>query len=108
VEGHVQLGLYQYAVDSGAVDELAGGPAVAGGAELVQLGLENDRADAVVQPQGVHADDGPQRTDLRARLAHSAALVRAESFPALAGDHCRECDFVSICPVKGAGSVTSQ
>ena len=56
----------------------------------------------------MQADDGPERTDLRTRLSRSAALVRAESFPAVAGDHCRECDFVSICPVKGAGSVTSQ
>ena len=108
VEGHVQLGLYQYAVDSGAVDSLTGSRAVAGGAELVQLGLENDRPDAVVQPQGAQADDGPERTDLRTRLAHAAALVRAESFPAVAGDHCRECEFLPICPIKSAGAVTAQ
>ena len=108
VEGHVQLGLYQYAVDSGAVDELTGGPVVAGGAELVQLGLENDRTEAVVQQQGLHDDEGPERTDLRARLARAAMLVRAETFPALAGDHCRECDFVPVCPIKSAGAVTGQ
>jgi PD-(D/E)XK nuclease superfamily len=108
VEGHIQLGLYQYAVDSGAVDDVRRGPAQSGGAELVQLGLENDRAEAVVQPQGVHDDDGPQRDGLRSQLSRAAALVRAESFPAVAGDHCRECDFLPVCPIKSAGAVTAQ
>jgi superfamily I DNA/RNA helicase/RecB family exonuclease len=107
VDANVQLGLYQYAVDSGAVDGLTDAPAVAGGAELVQLGLENDRPEAVVQPQGAQAD-GPERTELRAQLARSAALVRAESFPAVAGDHCRECEFVPVCPIKSAGAVMAQ
>ncbi|HET8960678.1 ATP-dependent DNA helicase [Nocardioides sp.] len=107
VEQHLQLGLYQYAVDSGAVDALTGGPASSGGAELVQLGLENNKPEAVVQPQGVQADDGPERDELRVRLAQAAALVRAESFPARAGDQCRECDFVPICPIKSAGAVTA-
>jgi RecB family exonuclease len=108
VDANVQLGLYQYAVDSGAVDDLTDGPVVAGGAELVQLGLENDRPEAVVQPQGVQADDGPERAELRAQLARSAALVRAESFPAVAGDHCRDCEFVPVCPIKSAGAVMAQ
>jgi hypothetical protein len=56
----------------------------------------------------VHADDGPERSDLRTRLARTAGLVRAESFPAVAGEHCRECEFVPICPIKSAGAVTAQ
>ncbi len=107
VESHIQLGLYQYAVDHGAVEELV--PAAqAGGAELVQLGLVDGGETAVVQAQDVQPEDGSDRTVLRQRLAHTASLLRAESFPAVAGQHCRDCDFVPICPIKSAGSVTSQ
>jgi RecB family exonuclease len=106
VQRHVQLGVYQYAVDHGAVDELTSSPGVdSGGAELVQLGLpEGDSA--VVQQQQRFDDDGPERTALRQQLDLAASLVRAERFPAIAGDHCRDCDFQPICPIQGAGSVT--
>lgn len=107
VEGHLQLGLYQLAVDHGAVGEIAP-DARAGGAELVQLGLLDGGDAAVVQVQDVQADDGPGRTALRDQLRHTASLLRAESFPAVAGQHCRDCGFVPICPIKSAGSVTSQ
>jgi ATP-dependent exoDNAse (exonuclease V) beta subunit len=112
VQRHVQLGVYQYAVDHGAVDELVADrdpdrPATSGGAELVQLGLTDGDA-AVVQQQPPFPDDGPERTALRAHLDRAAELVRAETFPAVAGDHCRDCTFVSICPIQGAGSVTSR
>jgi len=107
VEGHVQLGLYQYAVDHGAVDDRVPG-ARAGGAELVQLGLTDGGETAVVQAQDVQPEDGAARADLRARLGHAASLLRAESFPAVAGQHCRDCTFVPICPIKSAGPVTSQ
>jgi RecB family exonuclease len=107
VESHVQLGLYQYAVDHGAIDDLAP-DARAGGAELVQLGMLDGGPDAIVQPQSVQPEDGPDRTLLRERLRHTASLLRAEEFPAVAGQHCRDCSFVPICPIKGAGSVTSQ
>jgi RecB family exonuclease len=108
VEGHVQLGLYQYAVDHGAVDELIGGQARAGGAELVQVGILDGGPEAVVQSQSPQPEDGPDRELLRQRLGHTASLLRAEEFPAVAGQHCRDCSFVPICPIKGAGSVTSQ
>jgi superfamily I DNA/RNA helicase/RecB family exonuclease len=108
VQRHVQLGVYQYAVDHGAADDLASAPgAGSGGAELVQLGLP-DGAAAVVQRQPAFPDDGPERTALRLQIERAAALVRAESFPAVAGDHCRDCDFQSLCPIQGAGSVTSR
>ena len=110
---HVQLSLYQYAVDHGAVDELVAERtegrltrATAGGAELLQLGVVDGPDRAVVQPQGVQAEDGPTRDDLRAQLALAAARVRAEEFPAVAGDHCRTCDFISLCPIKGSPAVT--
>ena len=47
----------------------------------VQLGLEDGRPEAVVQPQAVQADDGPGRTDLRARLARPAALRACRVLP---------------------------
>jgi RecB family exonuclease len=106
---NVQLGLYQLAVDHGAADELVGQDAEhdtrAGGAELVQLGLTGDDEHATVQTQPDQADDGPERVALRARLARAAELLRSESFPAIAGQHCRDCDFVPICPIKSAGHV---
>ncbi|QIG43942.1 ATP-dependent helicase [Nocardioides anomalus] len=105
---NVQLGLYQLAVDHGAVDELLERDVEAGGAELVQLGLLGDAEDADVQRQPEQADDGPERAALRGQLARTAALLRAEQFPAVAGQHCRDCAFVPICPAKSAGSVVSQ
>ncbi|MGA9748139.1 MAG: PD-(D/E)XK nuclease family protein, partial [Nocardioides sp.] len=108
VEAHLQLGLYQYAVDHGAVDAFAGDSAAAGGAELVQLGLTDGGDRAVVQPQAVQDEDGAERDELRSRLGRTADLLRGESFPAVSGQHCRDCSFVPICPIKGAGSVTAQ
>ena len=107
VGSHVQLGLYQFAVDHGAVDELAPG-ARAGGAELVQLGLTDGGETAVVQAQDPQPEDGAERDALRLRLEHASSLLRGESFPAVAGQHCRDCGFVPICPIKSAGPVTSQ
>jgi ATP-dependent exoDNAse (exonuclease V) beta subunit len=108
VAGNLQLALYQYAVDTGALDESAGRPVASGGAELVQLGIDDDSAVAKVQPQPPHPDAGPERLTLRAGLARAADLVRAETFPATVGPHCRDCPFVAICPARGAGSVTVQ
>lgn len=108
VEAHVQLGLYQYAVDHGAVDETLGQPAQAGGAELVQLGLTEGGDGATVQPQPVQPEDGSGREQLRGQLARSASLLRQETFPAVAGEHCRDCSFVPVCPIKSAGSVTDR
>jgi len=101
-----QLALYQYAVDSGAVDELAGRPLRSGGAELVQLGSLEDVPTAVVQPQSAPAPDGPEREQLRAVLSTTATMLRTETFPAIAGQHCVDCAFVALCPIKSAGAVT--
>ena len=63
---------------------------------------------AVVQEQPAFPDDGPERRALRAAMERASALVRHETFPAVAGDHCRDCEFKPVCPIQGAGSVTSR
>jgi superfamily I DNA/RNA helicase/RecB family exonuclease len=108
VKNNLQLALYQYAVDSGALTGQLGRPVRSGGAELVQLGLEDDSTLAKVQPQEAHAEDGPEREALQVGLSRAASLVRGEAFPAMTGQHCRECQFVAICPAKSAGSVITQ
>ncbi|NPC96000.1 ATP-dependent DNA helicase [Nocardioides sp. zg-DK7169] len=115
VQRNVQLGLYQYAVDAGAVDgvlEEHAGPVAegprAGGAELVQLGMLDDTAYASVQPQDPQPDESVAREELRGHLGRVASLLREESFPAVAGQHCRDCAFVPLCPIKSAGAVISQ
>ena len=105
---NVQLGLYQLAVDHGAAAGLVEEPAVAGGAELVHLGLPGEATGATVQRQPDQPDDGAERAALRGRLARAATLLRTESFPAIAGNHCRDCEFVPICPIKSAGPVVAQ
>lgn len=110
VERHQQLALYQYAVDAGALDHLLpdGQHAPSGGAELVQLGILDDSERAVVQTQEAQADGGPVRAQLRGGLVHVADLLRREDFPAVVGNHCRDCQFVALCPAKSAGSVVQQ
>jgi RecB family exonuclease len=110
VETHRQLALYQYAVDSGALDAGLGSGAGlrSGGAELVQLGALED-GPAVVQQQPVIPEEGPVRETLRQEIGRTARLIREEVFPAIPGPtQCRDCPFVPICPAKGAGSVLSQ
>lgn len=102
VERHPQLAFYQYAVDHGAIPDRA-----AGGAELVQLGILDGGPTALVQSQAPQPEDGPAREALRASLALAVQRVRNEQFPAIPGDHCRGCDFVSLCPARGAGAVVA-
>ncbi|MCD6638291.1 MAG: ATP-dependent helicase [Nocardioides sp.] len=104
----LQLALYQYAVDSGALDERLGRPVRAGGAELVQIGIDDDKPSAKVQAQGIHEDGGPEREQLLVGLERATGWVRSENFPATVGQHCRDCTFVAICPAKAAGAVTVQ
>jgi RecB family exonuclease len=102
-----QLGLYQHAVDNGAVDDLLDGPARSGGAELVQLRKEGRGGGAKIQEQPPQPPDENGHTEVQKQLMKAVAVVRSESFPAQAGDHCTRCAFTAICPVKGAGTVLS-
>ncbi|RNL61014.1 ATP-dependent helicase [Nocardioides marmoriginsengisoli] len=100
VKEHIQLGLYQYAANHGAFADVAGDVSCAG-AELVQLRASTTPA-AKVQTQ---AADDAGHTGIEERLTEVAGMIRAEEFTASSGDHCRYCDFQSICPVKGSGTV---
>lgn len=106
VETNAQLGVYQLAIDHGATAETAPG-APSGGGELVQLGMLDPSLPVKVQRQPPHADDGETRVELRRQLAVAAGRLRAEELPAISGDHCKRCDYVSLCPIKGAGAVTA-
>ncbi len=106
IKAHVQLSLYQYAVAAGALESVAPGAAL-GGAELVQLGVDNGAARAITQPQPLHAADGPERERLQAQLALAAEVVRAEVFPAVPNAGCRSCPYLAICPTQKAAAVVT-
>ncbi len=100
-----QLGLYQYAVDAGAVDEVLGAPARAAGAALVQLRAGSDLPK--VQEQAPQAPDADGLLTIERQLMQAAAVVRAEDFVARPGPHCERCPFHAVCPTKSSGSVLS-
>ncbi|GAA1972875.1 ATP-dependent DNA helicase [Nocardioides panacihumi] len=106
VESNAQLAVYQLAIDNGGVDLHAPG-AGSGGGELVQLGMPDPALAVKVQRQAAHGDASDVRVELRRQLAVAAQRLRAEELPAVAGDHCKRCDYVSLCPIKGAPAVTA-
>jgi RecB family exonuclease len=106
VESNAQLAVYQLAIDNGATEHVAPG-AVSGGGELVQLGMPDAASPVKVQRQPAHADDGEVRAELRRQLGVAARRLRAEELPAVPGDHCKRCDYLSLCPIKSAGAVTA-
>jgi RecB family exonuclease len=106
VESNTQLAVYQLAIDSGGVEQHAAG-AGSGGGELVQLGMPDPALAVKVQRQDVHGDASDVRAELRRQLAVAAQRLRAEELPAVSGDHCKRCDYLSLCPIKGAGAVTA-
>ncbi|UPK73997.1 ATP-dependent helicase [Nocardioidaceae bacterium SCSIO 66511] len=101
---HPQLGVYQVAVQHGAVDELVDGPVEAGGAELVQLRVPAGAREAdspKVQPQA--APEGSPSFVAYEQLTDALARIRTESFPATPGTMCRFCEFRSSCPAQPEG-----
>jgi superfamily I DNA/RNA helicase/RecB family exonuclease len=102
---NAQLGLYQLAVDHGAVDDLVP-DATSGGAELLQLRREV-RGEVKVQRQPPQERDESGRTMVETQLAEAVAVVRSEQLVARSGPHCDHCDFHAVCPVRGAGTVLS-
>ena len=83
---NLQLGLYQLRRRPRCRRRPGGpgrpeGPVRAGGAELVQLGLTDGGPAATVQAQGVQADEGPERADLRRQLARAASPAPHRALP---------------------------
>ncbi|OUZ08946.1 hypothetical protein BHE97_11950 [Aeromicrobium sp. PE09-221] len=104
VAEHPQLGVYQLAVQHGAVDDLAPG-APAGGAELVQLraaaGAKHPD-DPKVQPQDAPGGDEPFfAVDL---VRTSVETMRSERFAAMP-QTCSFCEFETVCPAKSTFTV---
>jgi RecB family exonuclease len=100
---HPQLGLYQLAVDRGAVADLAG-DAPSGGAELWQLRLDS-RTGLKVQPQAPQQPDDEGWTPVERQLADAVRAIRSESFEARPGAHCERCEFAVLCPTQVSGTV---
>ncbi len=106
VVNHAQLGLYQLAVDHGAVRDLAGPDARSGGAELVQLRID-DKGLPKVQAQGLQEPDAEGRKLAEVQLMTAARVIRSEDLTATVNDYCDYCSFQSMCPIKGSGTVLS-
>ncbi len=109
---HPQLGVYQLAAATGALDSVpdevrtrtglppAGTPAPVAGAELVQLRARSSSGDAKVQGQAPLAPGDDWVTE---RLQAAVAVVRGEAFHPLRGSQCRTCTFRSLCPADDEG-----
>jgi superfamily I DNA/RNA helicase/RecB family exonuclease len=104
-----QLGLYQLAVDRGALDGAEGLPpdgAQAGGAELWQL-RKDVRGQLKVQVQDPQVPDEDGWLPVERQLAEAAQAIRQEDFPAHPSTLCERCDFKPLCPAHVSGSVLS-
>ncbi|MCW2760544.1 MAG: ATP-dependent helicase [Marmoricola sp.] len=107
IEENPQLGLYQHAVDHGAVDELVGEVASSGGAELWQLRKEV-RGELKVQGQQPQQPDAEGLRPVERQLTEAARALRLEDFPARPErTRCERCQFATFCPAQVAGSVLS-
>jgi superfamily I DNA/RNA helicase/RecB family exonuclease len=105
VPANPQLGLYQHAINHGAVDDLVPS-AASGGAELLQLRKEvQGEAKVQRQPPPDYDETGPAAVE--SQLMEAVAVVRSERLVARAGPQCDHCDFHAVCPIKGAGTVLS-
>lgn len=96
---HAQLGIYQIAVEHGAVESLGIADARSGGAELVQLRTPSGAKEPdapKVQPQA--APGGEEVFFAMELLEASARTVRDERLVARPNDHCGFCDFRTVCP----------
>lgn len=94
-----QLGLYQFVVNAGALDQIAPGSR-AGGSELVFLakpaGTKSPDA-PYIQPQDALADQEPTFVD--EQLEQAVEIVRTENVAATP-ETCKSCSFVTVCPAK--------
>jgi RecB family exonuclease len=93
---HPQLAAYQAAVEAGAFEESA----EAGGAALVQLGVEGLGAREQVQPPPSTSDDPQWAVNL---VRGAAKAMAASTFDAVVNNRCRTCPVRASCPISGKG-----
>ena len=98
VATHPQLGVYQLAVQAGALAEVLAGPVQAGGAELVQLRVGD--VEPKVQAQPV-LPSGPSW--LMELLETAVRRLLEESFPPTPTPACDRCRFRRCCPARPEG-----
>lgn len=98
-EDNVQLQLYQWAMGK------SGLPAD-GGATLVYLGQTLKKTNLPAQRE--QRPLGPEGKALaEERLRQAGRLLQGGEFPARPSQACRTCRFVSLCPAKSQGRLTS-
>jgi ATP-dependent exoDNAse (exonuclease V) beta subunit len=102
LERHVQLAIYQRAINSRQIKKL-GEEAVAGGAELVQLRHDDNGGFPKVQHQGPLETDEDGRTWLDDAVDDAESMIRDEAFTAQRNDGCSRCEARSLCPIQPEG-----
>jgi superfamily I DNA/RNA helicase/RecB family exonuclease len=96
---HVQLGVYQLAVEAGAIP----GRAESGGAELVQLKHGDRDGLPKVQPQGPLELEESGFTWIEEVVRRGVGRMVTESFPPTLNQYCKMCAFRSSCPAQDEG-----
>ncbi|QZY30092.1 ATP-dependent helicase [Nocardioides coralli] len=100
---HPQLGLYQLAVEHGAVP----GHDVPGGAELWHLRQQLATSGMRVQQQAPQVPDEDGVRPIERQLSEAVGRLRDEEFPARPGPQCSYCAFERFCPAQTSGTVLS-
>ncbi len=96
---HAQLGTYQLAVRSGALDDVLPGRPEVGGAELVMLRVD-DAGGPKVQAQEALPESPSWVEEL---LDTAVRRVLGESFPPTPQERCGRCPFRTCCPAQSEG-----
>lgn len=112
VAGMDQLGIYQLAIASGALAEIAGSgwdqPESASAVYLRQAGRPEDTPKEFWQPSILERpflteESSPYATWVHQRVAAAAHVVAVGEYPATPGPHCQGCAFASSCPADPRG-----
>jgi superfamily I DNA/RNA helicase/RecB family exonuclease len=103
VAEHVQLGVYQVAVRQGVLADVEGVPggAVSGGAELVQLRVDDRVGGPKVQPQDAIGTDSDTWID--EVIATGVDRLVREDFAPVPSEECTFCPFTASCPSRPDG-----
>ena len=100
-EANPQLRVYQWLVNRGAIDEVAG----ADGAKLVYVkkplagGLPSERTQGAL--------DADQMAETQTTILNTAKVQRGGSFAAKPNSMCRHCPYSASCPAVGSGRIFS-